>query len=714
MRIDKDVITNRGQSITKWLLAGIVTIGLMLRFWHIAWGLPDILEEATPMTNAWKFWNWGGGSMFDFNPHFFHYPALTFYLQFLVQVTQYGMGHLMGYYPDLNSFHQAFEHDPSTFVILARCLSVCFDIGTLLLSYRIGRDLFDKSTALLCTLFIAINPLNVSQSQMVTVDVPLTFFVMLSIFFINKLASTGKRKWYVISGIAIGLATATKYTGALLLIFAFVVVLSRAGSLKSIQYKLISVNSMLLVAVSGLVFIALNPYIILDYNNFIVDFSFEQEHMSYGHFGLDLHESSWYFYLMKSIPNNIGIALILASILGVIIILRRRDWHELAVLSFPVIYLTVIITWQMRADRYLIPAIPSLLLLSSYGFVWIIQRVNQRIGDFRLGLKVVSLLLLFLFCFEPSHALLAYFVSHDAPDTRTLAKEWIYKNLVDNSIVAMAPLGIELKPPLYELLIPYTVIEFEKYAPFYDSRWYEDCDMVVGSSFDYGRYLQEPVKYRDFIHYFYDSLQAHWKIKFQIHPIDRQSGPEIVLYTPPLESKNEEKFDTTLLDRLNLVYSQELLRIFTTEISSVLISKGKRAKYAQITEVSVRLDSSLSHLANASVLYEKRDYTGALSELDTCLSYNSKCPMAYEIRGTIFSELDKDGEAISNFNRAIDLKTQSIDTYLMLSGLYVRSGEKEKALEILDNYLETLTPNSTEAGKVTDQINLIKKNWSQE
>src|SRR5262245_29065555 len=94
------------------LLALIAALACAIRSWHIGWGLPEIFEEATPFTVAWRLWNWGSPGL-DLNPHFFNYPALTFYLNFLLQAIHFGAGRLAGAYADIAAFGQAYAADPT-------------------------------------------------------------------------------------------------------------------------------------------------------------------------------------------------------------------------------------------------------------------------------------------------------------------------------------------------------------------------------------------------------------------------------------------------------------------------------------------------------------------------------------------------------------------------------------------------------------------------
>ena len=68
------------------LLVGIVLlIALYLRGRGIGWGLPMVLEEATPMREAYEIWIELMRGNNDFNPHFFNYPSFTIYLQMILQ-----------------------------------------------------------------------------------------------------------------------------------------------------------------------------------------------------------------------------------------------------------------------------------------------------------------------------------------------------------------------------------------------------------------------------------------------------------------------------------------------------------------------------------------------------------------------------------------------------------------------------------------------------
>ncbi|MCK5613107.1 hypothetical protein KAR91_65140, partial [Candidatus Pacearchaeota archaeon] len=74
----------------------LVFIATVLRIYGIDWGLPQVYEEATPLYKAWEMWGWGARDSLDLNPHFFNYPSLSIYLQFMGQGLLYVLLKIFG------------------------------------------------------------------------------------------------------------------------------------------------------------------------------------------------------------------------------------------------------------------------------------------------------------------------------------------------------------------------------------------------------------------------------------------------------------------------------------------------------------------------------------------------------------------------------------------------------------------------------------------
>lgn len=92
---------------------------------------------------------------------------------------------------------------------------ILFGVLLIPLTYLLGRLIFSVPAALLASIYMAVDPVNVITSQKVWMDTQLAFLTVLSIYFFAVGMLRGKDSFYLLSGIAAGLAFNTKYTGLL-------------------------------------------------------------------------------------------------------------------------------------------------------------------------------------------------------------------------------------------------------------------------------------------------------------------------------------------------------------------------------------------------------------------------------------------------------------------------------------------------------------------
>lgn len=106
-----------------------------------------------------------------------------------------------------------FSKDPARFAhLVGRGISALLGLLTVLMVFLIGRSLGDVWTGILSAFFMAVCAGHIQQSHYYTVDVFLTFWVSVGVYFAIKLPSD--RVWhYVAFGVAIGLAAGTRLVG---------------------------------------------------------------------------------------------------------------------------------------------------------------------------------------------------------------------------------------------------------------------------------------------------------------------------------------------------------------------------------------------------------------------------------------------------------------------------------------------------------------------
>lgn len=713
---DLEVIVGKKDLVNKTFLFSIIAIGIALRLWHINWGLPDIYEEAMPLSISWKFWNWNHPGL-DLNPHFYTYPSFTFYLQFIIQSIHYLIGHVVGLYPDLEAFRRAYEVDPTIFATLARLTTLFFDIATVIVVYILGMRYADRRVAVLASLLVAINPLHIMQSHLINVDTPLTFFSTLSVLLFYKIYTEPTTKWYILAGVCIGLATATKYNGALLIVVLIFIHLLRATSVAQALQLIKSSRLYISIALSLLVFIIFNPYIFLNFHNFTNDFYEIQRHMTGGHLGLDPKTTTLEYYFLESIPNNIGWGLFAFLVVSVVIFIIKREKKNLIILIFPVMYISIFGSWAMRADRYIFPIFPMLILSGTIGLFLLIDLINgyarrhhqaKLIGSrlFRnslnsiLGIVIIAPLLI---------NDLKYHQTFSKPDTRSLAKKWIMENLAPGSAIATPPYGIELPESTFTVLhIPFLALNSERVIAFYDTRWYEDLDLVIASDFDYGRYLQEPQKYAEYIDY-YNTLETKWTLVFEAKRFENQSGPAIWLYKPP-DSLKKKLFDNEVLQRLNSAPESANVSNFLKRLTTILMQKPNLTKAEQLSReiISVKINVPENHTNLASILYNLGKIDEAFDEVETSLLLKSDQPPALALKGLILFQKNRLNEAEVFLKRAIIQNKNLEFAYSALLLIYVNRKDKPNAIDILSRHYEILPKNSEKARLVAADLQRLK------
>jgi 4-amino-4-deoxy-L-arabinose transferase-like glycosyltransferase len=682
---------------SRWTLRAILLAALVVRLWQIDWGLPNLYEEATPFTIAWRFWNWGGPGL-SFDPKFFNYPALTYYVQFIVQTF-----HFASRYSDLEAFRSAYELDPTAFIVLARLVTVCFDVGSIWMIFLLGRKIGGVGAGLAAALFLSISPLHVQHAQMVNVDIPLTFFTLCSLYAITLIVESPTRRRYLVSGACIGLAASTKYTGAFLIPVLLVGHFMSVRSWAEFKTALGSRSLLWSLAIIPAIFLLLNPYIVLDFGSFQKGFAFEQAHMSAGHLGVDPSEGSSAFYLLDVIPRIVGWPLLLFGLFACVEIFRKRRRAFYPLVAFLLLYFAVISLWVMRADRYLLPAEPLLLLLAASGVFFALELVF-RAPSHAVVRGVVLGMLLLAAAFVPVEATYAYHRSHLEPDTRTLAAQWIGDHRASVGSVAMTTVGIRLDTrSIYQIDIPFHPIYPELTIPFYRPELYTDVDLIVVSGFDYGRFKSDPVRYRPFLE-FYGHIERSWSVEYFVHPSPEQGGPDIWLIRP--RETGPDSVSSAALEQIVRVGNEDWVFDYLLRLGVQSFTKERFGRSADFLGAANRLrPDDLRPLAYGSKsLLRLNRFFEAQGMIDAYLKHS---PDNLEMRGLRASSLlgqDRLAEAEKEFLRMLTMDPNNGPAYQGLFSVYERTGSKSDLVATLLRYQKTLTAGSEAARAVASRI----------
>ncbi len=499
------------------LLGLVVLIALLVRIWGLCADLPYIYHPDEPVAIEISLRMFKTG---DMNPHFFHWPSLLFYVNFLAYIPYYLFGKLVGVFQTPESILAPVQvllgvtYAPMpTLVLVGRCVSLCFGIGLAVLAYLIGKRLTTRAwVGLLAAALVAVSSTAIWHSRWIAPDTMATFFVLGSVYASLRLYQEGRTRDYALAAVCVGLAASSKYNAVLTMLPLLTAHVLRHGR-QSLKER----NLYIALFVAALVFLHTMPFALLDFREFYSGLVFDSQHYSTGHAGWEGDAARWY---LEYLLNTTGPILPLA-LLGIVWGIASRSREVAIVSTFPVVYLPFICSFVVRFDRILLPALPLLFILAAVALFQLHGRLARSTSRV---IRYISLATLGALALAAVVLMSARSVQNNLQlntvDSRETARVWIAENL----------------PPGAKIAI-------ESYAPFVDPErfavqgfvwlidhtpdWYieQGFEFLVAAQGTFGRFYAEPEKYAAEIAQ-YDALSD----RFELVRLFTDGGYEVRVY----------------------------------------------------------------------------------------------------------------------------------------------------------------------------------------
>jgi 4-amino-4-deoxy-L-arabinose transferase-like glycosyltransferase len=468
-------------------LVGIVLIALFLRLWGIGYDLPNIYHPDEPVAIDITQTMLKTG---DLNPHFFHWPSLLFYVNLLAYIPYYLVGKLLGAFQTLENILAPLRlgmgvvrtQMPSA-VLLGRLVSVSFGMGSVLLTWLIGKQLTGRSwIGLLAALMIAVSPTNVAYSRWITPDTIATFFILAAALASVYVYQQGKAWQYAVAGICIGFAASGKYNGALVLIM-----LLSAHFLRSGWKGLKDRRLYLALAISGLSFLITTPFVVLDWPEFLEGMKFNIQHYSTGHDGMEGDSLRWYLGHLWRTTGLISIIATLAIAYGIL----TKSKGVILLSSFSLVYFVFISRLEVRNDRSILPLTPFLFLLASVLLVRLYRKAPKLESRTWRTASVIALSIVVLISVTiPAFSTVEVGFQRKPVNSVETARIWIDDHLPSGAKVAIEAYAPFVDPQKFSVHFVGRMID---QAP----DWYldEGFEYIVFSQGMFGRYYDDPDRY---------------------------------------------------------------------------------------------------------------------------------------------------------------------------------------------------------------------------
>ena len=407
------------------LLSGILLLALAVRLWGVHFGLPYLYHADEPIVVNHAL-AYGAG---DLNPHFFKIPPLVSYLLFSCYGMYFAIGRAAGFFHSARDFEHLFYFDPSAFYLIARLIfGVLLGTLTVYVLYRLVKRFWDSRMALWASFFFAINFLHARDSHYIYTDIPLVLALLMGITVIlnpvegeeskmrsfgsSNLRMTSALRHHLLIGVMIGLTTAIKYNGIFLAIPYLWI------CFRSVPWKKWPGCWTLTGFAAAATFLVLNPFAVLGHAFFMKELAMQSASNSGGF--------PWFHHLTYSLAGAMGWPMLILGVLGALWGLSGKDVRFQAVAVFVIGYYAVLCRFGQPYDRYVLPLIPFVIILAA---------------QILLKLRGKSQLLFWIlipFVVLPSILKTVYWDHLMAePDVRTVAKEWVEKNIPSGSRLAL-------------------------------------------------------------------------------------------------------------------------------------------------------------------------------------------------------------------------------------------------------------------------------------
>ncbi|HEV7585576.1 MAG TPA: glycosyltransferase family 39 protein, partial [Solirubrobacteraceae bacterium] len=412
-------------------LAGVLIAAISLRLWGIGQGLPYVynLDESDHFVpHAVAMFRHG------LDPHYFaNPPALTYLLHLLFAV----------WFGGASGVQHAYAHSPEDFYVLARVVTAVLGTAAVWLLYLVGARLFDRRVGLLAAAIEAVAFLPVFYSHLALNDVPALAPLTLSLLGSAGVLRRGRPLDYLIAGVGLGLACATKYTAGIVLLPLLAAVAAR--HLERREGRPAERGANALPAISGLAiagaaalaaFLLANPYALIDYQGFRRGLVHQSTISGEAQGKLGAPSGGGLPYYLWSLTWGLGWVPALAALGGALTIWRRDRRLGWLLVPPAVVFLLFMGVQGRYFGRWLLPIVPIACLLAAFLALELGRGLAGRGARARpaaLALAVAALCLQGLLYSVHSSLVLS------RADTRNLTRAWMVGHVPAGSSIVVEP-----------------------------------------------------------------------------------------------------------------------------------------------------------------------------------------------------------------------------------------------------------------------------------
>lgn len=318
----------------------------------------------------------------------------------------------------------------------SRFFTALLGVLSVYLVYKIGEKLFNKEVGIFSAFFLTFNYRHVLSSHLALSDVPNSFFVLLAFYACVLLLEKNTLKRYLLAGLCVGLSISMKYQ--VFALFPFLVVqLLLSIKHKDIRY-LFHKNFILALLLIPLVFIMLNPYLLLNLKTALPVIEIVGRR-----YGVGANKFNYYafFYLYKWGITAIPFFLI---IFGMISMTLKNIKKSILLFSYVGIFLYVFLYYTSGGGyvRNFTTVLPLLMIFAGYGFYEIVNFFRIKAKLQTKEFFILSALMLIICNFLSIKNSINLDIEYSKPWSQQVLDIWVDKHIPENSRILTDPTSI--------------------------------------------------------------------------------------------------------------------------------------------------------------------------------------------------------------------------------------------------------------------------------
>lgn len=330
-------------------LWAILLAALWLRIDGIGFGLPALNDPDEPlfMMTALEMLQ-----KQSFDPGWFGHPGtITFYSLAAVIAAVGGIGVATGRFADGDAFAAAVYADPGILFLPARVMIALCGVLCVWLVFRLGKKFGGARVGLAAAAMLAVNAVHIDYSQIIRTDVQASVFMLFGAVAAVGIAERGRARDYLLAGLCAGLACATKWPAATILVTVLGAWAYRSRSARGWYGPILAAGAALVTLV------AVSPYLLIEHATVIANLSGEARAAHPGATGGGFFANlGW--YVANPLLSSFGVGGLALAALGLFWGSGRARLWAFVFLPFCLLFLVMIAAQTLRWERWIVPLLP--------------------------------------------------------------------------------------------------------------------------------------------------------------------------------------------------------------------------------------------------------------------------------------------------------------------------------------------------------------------